>query len=154
VLPIDNLIGPAQVIQIHHPQMITVEEIRSRRIRAGARILFKTQNSLGRWGSDAFAPDYIYLTREAARFLVMRRVRTVGIDYLSIGSMDDGAETHRELLEAGVCIIEGLDLASVTEGAYDLVCLPLKIQDGDGAPARVVLRPRSRSNAPVARRFG
>jgi arylformamidase len=145
-LSIDNLIRPAQVIQIHHPKMITVEEIRSRRIQAGARVLFKTQNSLGRWEGDAFAPDYIYLARDAARFLVMRRVRTVGMDYLSIGSMDDGPETHRELLGAGICIIEGLNLASVTEGAYDLVCLPLKIQDGDGAPARVVLRPRSRSN--------
>jgi arylformamidase len=49
-LSIDNLIGPAQVIQIHHPNMITVEEIRSKRIRAGARVLFKTQNSLSRWG--------------------------------------------------------------------------------------------------------
>jgi arylformamidase len=145
-LSIDNLIGPAQVIQIHHPNMITVEEIRSKRIRAGARVLFKTQNSLSRWGGDPFAPDYIYLTRDGARFLVMRRVRTVGIDYLSIGSMDDGTETHRELLGAGICIIEGLNLAAVTEGAYDLVCLPLKIQDGDGAPARVVLRPRSRPN--------
>jgi arylformamidase len=142
-LSIDNLIGSAQVIQIHHSKMITVEEIRRRRIRAGSRVLFKTQNSLCRWRGDAFAPDYIYLSRDAARFLIMRRVRTVGIDYLSIGSMDDGLETHREILEAGICIIEGLNLASVTEGAYDLVCLPLKIQDGDGAPARVVLRPRS-----------
>jgi arylformamidase len=44
------------------------------------------------------------------------------------------------LLEAGIWIIEGLNLAAVEPGDYELVCLPLKIAGGDGAPARAVLR--------------
>jgi len=51
-----------------------------------------------------------------------------------------GAETHRTLLEAGIWIIEGLMLGHVEPGEYELVCLPLKIMGGDGAPARAVLR--------------
>jgi arylformamidase len=36
-------------------------------------------------------------------------------------------------------IVEGLDLAAAAPGSYELVCLPLRIVDGDGAPARAVL---------------
>jgi arylformamidase len=83
----------------------------------------------------------VFLSLEAARFLIAHRVRTVGIDYLSIGGRQDGEQVHRELLQAGICIIEGLDLTRVSAGSYELVCLPLRIRGGDGAPARVVLRP-------------
>jgi arylformamidase len=78
----------------------------------------------------------------------------VGIDYLSVGGFkNDGPATHRRLLEAGIWIIEGLDLSQVGQGAYLLVCLPLKIVGGDGAPARVVLRPvRPVSRVSVHRR--
>ena len=46
---------------------------------------------------------------------------------------------HKTLLAADVVIIEGLDLRSVVPGQYELVCAPLKILNGDGAPARVFL---------------
>jgi len=60
----------------------------------------------------------------------------VAIDYLSAGS----PATHRTLLGAGVVIIEGLNLTGISQGRYELLCLPLKILGGDGAPARVLLR--------------
>ena len=47
---------------------------------------------------------------------------------------------HRTLLGSGAVIIEGLNLSEVDPGDYELICLPLKIEGGDGAPARVVLR--------------
>jgi len=46
---------------------------------------------------------------------------------------------HRELLGSGVVIVEGLDLREAPAGHYTLWCLPLKIRDGDGGPARAVL---------------
>ena len=65
----------------------------------------------------------------------------MGVDYLSVGGFETGgAETHRILLQAGIWIIEGLILRDVEPGEYELVCLPLKIIGGDGAPARAVLR--------------
>jgi arylformamidase len=87
--------------------------------------------------------DFVYLTTEAARWLVQQRVRTVGIDYLSVGGYEkNGPEVHQVLLGANVWIIEGLDLSGAEPGRYDLICLPLKILQGDGAPARALLRPR------------
>ena len=48
--------------------------------------------------------------------------------------------THLALLGNDVIVVEGLDLREVEPGDYELICLPLKIKDGDGGPARVVLR--------------
>ncbi|HMC79597.1 MAG TPA: cyclase family protein, partial [Acidimicrobiia bacterium] len=48
---------------------------------------------------------------------------------------------HRILLGAGVVIVEGLDLSAAAAGRYQLLCLPLRISGGDGAPARAVLIP-------------
>jgi len=63
----------------------------------------------------------------------------VGIDYLSISSYDDLMPPHRTLLGAGVIVVEGLDLRGVAPSTYQLVCLPLKLVGGDGAPARAIL---------------
>jgi len=141
-MPLDTAVGPARVIEISDSEAVKPGELRSHRIRRGERILFKTQNSLRAWRSEAFVEDYVFVSKEAARFLVGRGVRVVGVDYLSVGGFRrDGAETHQALLEAGVWIIEGLDLSGVEPGQYYLVCLPLKLENGDGAPARAILRP-------------
>jgi arylformamidase len=63
------------------------------------------------------------------------------VDYLSVGLFQgDGVETHHALLGGGVWILEGLNLAAVPEGEYELVCLPLRIAGCDGSPARAILR--------------
>jgi arylformamidase len=142
-LPLEATIGPARVIEIADREAVKPTALRSHRIRRGERILFRTPNSDRCWGTDAFVEDYTYVTREAAEYLVERGVRTVGIDYLSVGGFHrDGAEVHRILLGAGVWIIEGLDLRRVRTGRYELICLPLRILGADGAPARAALRPR------------
>jgi len=66
----------------------------------------------------------------------------VGIDYISVGAdSEEGDETHRTLMAVGIWIIEGLNLSAVEPGDYDLICLPLKVLDADGAPARAIVRP-------------
>jgi arylformamidase len=143
-MPLSAVIGRAHVIEIHDPHAITVEELRMHTIQAGERILFKTRNSTERWAERAFMKDFVYLTTDAARWLVERRVRTVGVDYLSIGGYEkNGPEVHHVLLSKEIWIIEGLDLSAVGPGQYDLICLPLKIAQGDGAPARALLREAS-----------
>jgi len=75
--------------------------------------------------------------------MVERGIRTIGVDYLSVGGFfKDGVETHHHLLRACIWIIEGLNLSKVKPGKYDLNCLPLRIVGCDGSPARVLLRPR------------
>ena len=137
---LDRLVGAARVLAIRDPHAVDVPELRALDPREGERLLFRTRNSPRCWTTDHFVADYVYLTVDGARFLAERKVRTVGIDYLSIGSMDEGAPTHRTLLEAGLCIIEGLDLSNVAPGGYEMMCLPLRLVGADGAPARVLLR--------------
>jgi arylformamidase len=142
-LPLEATVGPARVVEIRDRRSIQVAELREHRIRRGERILFKTYGSARRWQKPEFDPDYVYITAEAARFLASRGVRTVGVDYLSVGGYKEGThETHEILLEAGIWIIEGLNLSKVEPGRYDLACLPLRIANGDGAPARAALRKR------------
>jgi arylformamidase len=144
-LPFEAGVGPARVIAIRDPERITVAELEPHRIGAGERILFKTANSPRAWRSAKFIEDAVYLSIEAARWLAATRVRTVGIDYLSVGGFaaHNGAAVHEPLLAAGVVIIEGLDLTDVPAGPCDLICLPIKLAAGDGAPARAFVRPHA-----------
>jgi arylformamidase len=103
-------------------------------------LLLRTRNS-ERWAREkaTFDRDFVAITEDGARWLVARGVRLVGVDYLSVGPFSAPAPTHHVLLGAGVVAVEGLDLGRIAPGAYQLVCLPLKITNGDGAPARAIL---------------
>jgi arylformamidase len=143
-MPLGATIGEARVIEITHPHHITDDELRDHQLRAGERILFRTTNSTRCWHSDSFVEDFVYISEPAAEHLAETGVRTVGIDYLSVGGYHaDGARIHRILLDAGIWIIEGLDLSGVQAGRHEMICLPVKLHDSDGAPARVILRPLS-----------
>jgi arylformamidase len=140
-MPLDVAVGEARVIQIDDRDSIKLEELKAHGVQRGERILFKTYNSEHCWDADGFVEDFVYLSAPAASHLVERGVRLVGIDYLSVGGFAaDGVETHQTLLNAGVWIVEGLDLKHVQPGRVELICLPLKIAAGDGAPARALVR--------------
>jgi arylformamidase len=144
-LPLDAVVGPARVIAIEDRESVKPQELARHALRPGQRVLFKTANSPRCWETDQFVEDFVFISPEAAEYLAKRRVRTVGVDYLSVGGFKrGGAETHRALLGAGIWLIEGLDLTEVKPGWCDLVCLPLKAVGVEGAPARVILRPRKR----------
>jgi arylformamidase len=142
-LALEDMIGPARVIDLPEVEVITAQQLAPAEITRGERILLRTRNSLHAWTSDTFVENYTHLDTTAARLLADRRVRMIAIDYLSIGGGDDGPEVHRILLSAGVVIVEGLDLSRVPAGRYDVVCMPIKIMGGDGAPARVAVRRRA-----------
>jgi arylformamidase len=141
-MELEATMGRARVIEISDPVAVGVSELEDQDIDAGDRILFKTRNSNRTWADLPFDEDFVYVSAGAATHLVERGVRLVGVDYLSVGGFkSDGVETHTELLEAGIWIIEGLDLSGVSAGEYEVICLPLKILRSDGAPARAILRP-------------
>ena len=121
---------------------VTRSELERHRIRRGERILLKTLNSEKKiLQREAFTEEFVYVEADAADYLVARSVRTIGLDYLSIGGYKkNGCHVHMQLLGAGILILEGLDLSNVPAGRYDMICLPIKIFNGDGAPARVLLK--------------
>ncbi len=131
-LPLETFVGEARVVELRGPA-VTAEALEAARIPLDtSRLLLKTR-------ADNQSPSS-YLTEDAARWIARRGARLVGIDSISVdpeGSEDLPA--HRILLGADIAIIEGLDLSAVNPGPYILACLPLKLRDADGAPARVVL---------------
>ncbi len=140
-MPLDATVGVARVIVIKDSKSITRGELVGHGIRAGERILFKTVNSEHVWDSDRFDEGFVFISQDGARYLAECGVRTVGVDYLSVGGFrEDGPETLEALLGAGIWIIEGLDLRGVEPGEYELVCLPLRLIGAEGSPARAILR--------------
>ena len=141
-LALTTLIGPAWLVETPPLAIITVEALDGLAIPAGTeRLLFKTRNSdLWEKPNHEFNTEYVALNSEAAEWIVSKGIRLVGIDYLSVQLYaDKEPQTHRLLLEAGVVILEGLDLRKSKSGLYQLICLPLKLVGSDGAPARAVL---------------
>lgn len=140
-LSLDSLVGPALVVAAPEVAALSAEVLAGLSIPAGAeRLLFRTRNSeLWARNERRFVEDFVALTADGAQWLVERGVRLVGVDYLSVAPFADPAPVHRILLQAGVIALEGLDLSQVVPGWYQLICLPLKIVGGDGAPARVIL---------------
>ena len=141
-LPLDVLVGPAQVVEIpNEVKQIDADVIHRSGFAPGAeRVLFKTSNS--RYWSEQplkFETEFVALSEDGAEYLVQQGVRLVGIDYLSIAPFKHSTPTHRVLLKAGVVVLEGADLSQVPAGIYELCCLPLKLGGSDGAPTRAIL---------------
>lgn len=130
-VPLEALVGPCEVVEVPDLSRDSVAQAPE----DAERVLFKTPSS-ELWARDEFVEKFARLDGEAAALLVERRVRLVGVDYLSVG--DKAA--HHTLLEAGVVPVEGLDLRGVEPGTYELICLPLRVVGADGAPARALLR--------------
>jgi arylformamidase len=141
-LPLDLLTGPAGVYALDLPSgNITATALEVARIPPGsARVLLKTRNSeLWKLGPHEFRADFAGVTDDGAQWIVDHKIGLIGVDYLSVGPKGMGRATHEILLEAGVVIVEGLNLSEVAPGNYDFYCLPLKLKDSDGAPARAIL---------------
>ena len=140
-IPLERFVGDAQVFEIPDVNLITVEILEKNNFTLKAsRVLFKTQNSeIWAKGDKAFQKDFVALSPDAAVFLADQKVNLIGIDYLSIAPFGDSTPTHKIFLEAGVILLEGIDLSSVPGGEYLLFCLPLKLQGVDGAPVRAIL---------------
>ena len=142
-IPPERWIGPCVVVRVPDgARRVEPEHLDAVGIPDGTeRLIVRTANS-ERWrpGKLSFDRRYVALSREAARWVIDRGIRLVGVDYLSVEPFDDNAhETHLTLLGNGVLVVEGLDLRSIEPGLYGLLCLPLRVAAGDGAPARVLL---------------
>ena len=125
-ISMDLLIGPARIIEIADADTIKEKELAGHGIKKGERILLRTRNSTSKLlHKDDFTEDFVYLEKDAVEFLVDRGIKTLGVDYLSVGGYKkDGPDVHRMLLGAGILIIEGLDLTEAPPGSYDMICLP------------------------------
>jgi arylformamidase len=102
------------------------------------RILIRTRC----WTDPAkFPTEFQAPTAAAARILVDAGVRLFGTDAPSVDLYHSvELETHHVLCGAGVAILENLLLDLVPEGTYELIALPLRLEEADSSPVRAVLR--------------
>ena len=139
-IPLERLIGPALLLSFPDDlRSVSAADLSNHDLRGRKRVLIRTRNS-ALLSQKEFVRDYTYLAPDGAQYLVDNGVELVGVDYLSIEQFHSGHhKTHRILLERSVVILEGLDLSVPAPGEYELICLPLRIEGCDGAPARAVL---------------
>jgi len=136
---ISHFFGPAKVMTVTAKSHICKADLEGLDIQAGDIILLNTGQSIY-MSQGSLKEDFLALTQEAAKYLVKKKVKTIGIDYLSVdpyGVVD--FPVHKILLGGGVAVLEGLVLAHVPEGNYILSALPLKLPNGDGSPVRAAL---------------
>jgi arylformamidase len=140
-IPIETFVGPCFVVELNSEHLILKEDFQKYSFPRHSRVLIKTKNSRF-WANNcnSFNSDYVALGITAAQYLIEMRAILVGIDYLSIEAFNsDGGPIHQLLLKNDIAILEGLNLSAVKEGEYELICLPLKLQMCEAAPARVLL---------------
>lgn len=144
-IPLEVVMGEARIIEIRDDVSIKSSELKQYEIKEGERILLKTKNSDHDWSEKDFNENFVHLETEAAEFLAEKKIKLLGVDYLSIsGYNKNETEVHQAILGAGIWAVEGLKLRDIEPGNYELICLPMKIKNSDGAPARVLVRPMTK----------
>ncbi len=132
-------LGKAQVISLSLPRgaRIKVADIAHFEITA-ARVVFRTLSFPDpyNWNND-----FNSLSAEVVQYLHEKKVILVGIDTPSIDpATDKTLESHLAVHKNDMAILEGITLNHVKAGVYELIALPLKIENADASPVRAVLR--------------
>ncbi|HSW73704.1 MAG TPA: cyclase family protein [Candidatus Limnocylindria bacterium] len=136
---LSTVIGPCTVLDLTHVTFaITASDLQKQSIDEGSIVVCKTTNS-SLAPTAPFNPHFVYIDASAARYLVEKNIKAIGIDYLGIERNQPDHATHEAFMQAGITIIEGLRLQGVQAGNYFLWCLPLALQGTEAAPARAVL---------------
>ena len=134
----ERFMGKTQVIEIENEEKITREELKNIDIKAD-KILFKTLNSQY-LQQTTFNEDFVYLTVEAGQYLIKQGVKLIGIDYLTIESLNsNNFEVHKLILGNDIIILEAVDLSEIKPGIYDLWAVPLKLKKAEASPIRALL---------------
>lgn len=142
------MVGRARVLHLDDVDCIRADSLARYEPRAGERLLLRTRNSPREWWKRPHGEDFVWLSEAAVRLLVECRVACVGVDYVArAGFHSEVLEVHQRLREAGVWLIEGLDLRGVPAGVHELRCLPLKERAEWGLPARALVRALSEQAA-------
>lgn len=119
-------------------EKITRDWLEDKNIAEDDIVLFRTINS-ARPATEKFDPHFVYLEASGAEYLVEKKVKAVGIDYLGLEHSQPGHLSHIALMHADIAIIEGLRLQHVEPGEYLFICLPINTIGIESAPARAVL---------------
>lgn len=140
-VPIRTWVGPCVVVDATSADRLEPSLLAATDLMGVSKVLFRTGQP-DAW--TVFPRDWPVVDPALPAFLAARGIDLIGTDAPSADALDSrDLPGHRALALAGVCILESLALERVRPGRYRLVCLPLKLEGADGAPARAVLEPLS-----------
>jgi arylformamidase len=143
-MPIQRYIGPCHVIDAPIARTAGGTRVRAIDLRTELgvirhpRVLLRTGTfpDFTRWNSDFAGIDPALID-----LLADRGVALIGIDTPSVDVQESkDLPAHRRFLARDVSILEGLRLAHVAPGEYELIALPLPLVGFDASPVRAVLR--------------
>jgi len=135
----ETLVGPALVVSVRGVRRIAARDLDKRVPKGTERLILRTDDA-ERIANGSFFEDFVAIDGSAAKLLVARGIRLLGIDTWSIDPFTSREyPAHRVVLGAGAVILECLDLRGVPDGPCEIFCGPLRIPDGEAAPARVFL---------------
>jgi kynurenine formamidase len=107
-------------------------------VESGDFVFFRTD-----WSKFVGTEEYHNhpeLSREVVQWLVSKRINAVGIDASGLGRGRRHSEYDRLLIKNNVVIIENLaNLSAIPRKEFKVYCFPLKIENVDAIPARVVV---------------
>lgn len=142
---VERLVGPATVLDLTgvEGEEISPADLRAAGYASQERVLLKTANSAAAIRDVAKRDSWVGLGTAAAELLAESGTRLLGVDYLSVetptGEGSGAWPVHTILCGAGLLLLEVIDLDGIEPGDCLLACLPLKLEGGEAAPARVVL---------------
>jgi arylformamidase len=145
-IPVSRFISDAWVVPIaihESQQMIQIEDFDSvaTKIKESDSIILKTG-----WhqyiGQDKYRNELPRISEKLAKWLVAKKINILAVEPCSVADVNNLPEVtliHQILLGGNIIIVEGLcNTENLTAEKVQLIALPLKIHQGDGAPARVI----------------
>ena len=145
-IAVENLIGPAWVADIRpvEPRVLIEPEhlgAIAEQFRPGESLLICTGWS-DYYGQDKYRNGLPRVSAELAQWCADKKTKMLGVEPPSVADVNNVEELttiHQILFKGGVIVVEGLsNLTSLSRPRVTFIALPLKIANGDGAPARAI----------------
>ncbi len=145
-IPVNRFISEAWVVDLRHvqpSQTLTVADMNpiATNVQKGQSILLHTGWSK-KLGTDTYRNQLPKISPELALWFGKKGVNILGVEPPSVADVNnikEVTEIHTILMENNVVIVEGLtNLEQLSKNKITLIALPLKVENGDGAPARVI----------------
>lgn len=132
-------VGACEVMRVSADRGELITPAMLPRAVTAPRVLFATGTfpDPGEFNQDFAALSPALVDHLHAAGVILAGVDTPSVDPFSSKEL----AAHQRFLAHDMAILEGLVLEGVTEGAYELIALPLRLVGFDASPVRAVLRP-------------
>ena len=140
---ISHFIGPAGLIDVAGKDVISRDFLGLHEAEiAQAKFVILRSGWQHKWTSEAYFSGYPVLSAEASAWLSAQNLNAVGIDAISIDAVEETSlPNHHALLSSNTLIVENLtNLDRISANTFEFCCLPMHIQQADGAPVRAYAR--------------